>query len=300
MMEELMISTERLFIADINLNDAGFILELLNTAGWKQFIGDKNVNNKEEAIAHIRKIIDNPDFDYFIVRLKQGNLPIGMVSMIKRDYLDHHDIGFAFLPLYNGKGYAFEAASAVLNHPSTLAANTRILATVLMHNSHSIRLLERLGLVLDNKIKIEDRELFLYAVEVDQLLLNQLTHGFFSIFNNANGHQPDWEKINETCMPEAIFIRKTGLEEEIYDLQSFITPRKEIFSDETLKEFKECETGAETKISGNMAQRFSTYEKSGALNGNPFKASGNKIFQFIKTRAGWRISAVVWEDVIPA
>ncbi|NQX37922.1 Protein N-acetyltransferase, RimJ/RimL family [Pedobacter steynii] len=292
-----MISTDRLFIAEMTLDDAEFILKLLNTEGWKKFIGERNVNNKQEAEVYIRKIIDNPNFSYSAVRLKGGNVPIGMVSMIKRDYLDHHDIGFAFLPDYNGKGYAFEAASAVLNHPSTLAVHTKILATTLKHNSSSIQLLERLGLVLDKEIKVEGKELFLYNVGVDELLLNQLTHRFFGIFNNTNEDQPDWGMINETCLPEAIFIKKTGLEEEVYHLQSFIAPRRKILSDGTLKEFKEWETLAETKISGNIAQRFSKYEKSGALNGTSFKASGNKIFQFIKTWEGWRISAVVWEDV---
>lgn len=291
-----MISTDRLFIAAMTLDDAEFILKLLNTEGWKKFIGDRNVNNKQEAEVYIRKIIGNPDFSYSAVRLKDGNVPIGMVSMIKRDYLDHHDIGFAFLPDYNGKGYAFEAASAVLNHPSTLAVHTKILATTLKHNSSSIQLLERLGLVLDKEIKVEGKELFLYNVGVDELLLNRLTSRFFGVFNNTNDDQPDWEKMNETCLPEAIFIKKTGLDEEVYHLQSFVAPRRKILSDGTLKEFKEWETLAETKISGNIAQRFSKYEKSGALNGVPFKASGNKIFQFIKTREGWRISAVVWED----
>jgi hypothetical protein len=134
------------------------------------------------------------------------------------------------------------------------------------------------------------------VVEVDQLLLNQLTHRFFGVFNNINGRQPDWEKMRETCIPEVIFIKKTGLEEDIYHLESFLAPRMKILADGTLKEFKEWETSAETKISGNIAQRFSNYEKSGTLNDVPFKASGNKIFQFIKTREGWKISAVVWED----
>ncbi|RQO70112.1 N-acetyltransferase [Pedobacter sp. KBW06] len=292
--------TDRLFISRMTLDDAEFILELLNTEGWKKFIGDRNVNNKQEAEVYIRKIIDNPNFGYSVVKLKAGGVPIGMVSMIKRDYLDYHDIGFAFLPGYNGKGYAFEAASAVLNHPSTLARHRRILATTLKHNSSSMQLLERLGLVLDKEIKVEGKELFLYDIEVDELLLNRLVHRFFGIFNNVNGHQPDWEEMRETCLPEAVFIKKTGLEEEIYHLESFVTPRMKILADGTLKEFKEWEVSAATKISGNIAQRFSKYEKSGALNGVPFKASGNKIFQFIKTREGWRISALVWEDFTSA
>lgn len=162
-----------------------------------------------------------------------------------------------------------------------------------------MRLLERLGLVMEKEMLFEGKALFLYAVEVDQLLLNQLTHRFFGVFNNNKEQYPDWDRIKEICVPESIVIKKTGLEEEIYNLETFITPRRKILSDGTLTGFEELELKAETKITGNIAQRFSKYEKSGVLNGKEFKASGNKIFQFIKTREGWKINAVVWEDDTP-
>lgn len=290
------IVTERLFINDITLDDRVFMLELLNTDGWKRFIGDRNVNNEEEASAYIQKIIDNPKFGYFTVRLKEEGTTIGMVSMIRRDYFEHDDIGFAFLPVYEGKGYAYEAASAVLNHPSTLSAHSRILATALKTNSSSVRLLERLGLTFEQEINVENKELLLYSIEIDQLLLNQLTNRFFSVFSNVNHQKPDWESIPEICLAESTFIKKSGLDEEVYNLDAFIEPRRQILSDGTLTGFAESEINQKTSIYGNIAQRYSTYEKSGTLNGIPFKATGNKIFQFIKTRKGWKISSVVWED----
>lgn len=90
-----------------------------------------------------------------------------------------------------------------------------------------------------------------------------------------------------------------GVTEDIYSLQSFIETRKEILSNGTLTEFVESETEEETNIVGNIAQRFSKYQKSGYLNRNYFQQYGNIFFQFIKTKNEWKICAVIWEDDEP-
>ena len=56
------------------------------------------------------------------------------------------------------------------------------------------------------------------------------------------------------------------------------------------------ETGYQTRVLGNVAQRACTYTKTGRLNGSSFETKGAKVFQFVKTRQGWRISAVAWDD----
>jgi hypothetical protein len=129
----------------------------------------------------------------------------------------------------------------------------------------------------------------------DKQSIDQLIQNFFSIFNNTH-QQPDWNLIHQICIPETIIIKKTGLTETVYNLQSFIEPRRKILSDGTLTAFEEKETTATTTIIGNIAQRFSKYEKSGYLNGLYFKEYGNKFFQLIKTTNGWKINALIWED----
>ncbi len=130
----------------------------------------------------------------------------------------------------------------------------------------------------------------------DKLEIDTLTKMFFNIFNNTNKQQPNWETIDTICIAQTIIIKKSGTTEEVYTLSSFIEPRKKILSDGTLTNFKESEIHEETNIIGNIGQRFSKFEKSGYLNGEYFKAYGNKLFQFIKTTTGWKINAVIWED----
>jgi ribosomal-protein-alanine N-acetyltransferase len=108
-------STDRLLLNEINLKDAEFILELVNTPEWIKFIGDRNVGDITDANEYIQKIISNPNAHFWVVRIRDQQIPIGIITFIKRDFLDHHDIGFAFLAKYTKKGYAYEATITVLN-----------------------------------------------------------------------------------------------------------------------------------------------------------------------------------------
>ena len=94
-------TTERLRLGFIHPEDHAFVLELVNTKGWLQFIGDRHVHSKEEAIAYINRILSTQDLFYWVARTKTENIPVGIISFLKRSYLDHFDIGFAFLPSYS-------------------------------------------------------------------------------------------------------------------------------------------------------------------------------------------------------
>lgn len=80
---------------------------------------------------------------------------------MKRDYLDDHDIGFAFLPQYAKKGYAYEAVKAVLD--LALKHYPVLLATTISENKNSIALLSKLGLQYERTIKIENEKLLIYS-----------------------------------------------------------------------------------------------------------------------------------------
>ncbi len=130
----------------------------------------------------------------------------------------------------------------------------------------------------------------------DKSEIDNIVNVFFDIFTNTNQKQPDWTIINNVCIPETVIIKKSDAAEVVYNLNSFIEPRRKILTDGTLANFQESEIEEETKITGNIAQRFSKFQKSGYLNGVYFKEYGNKFFQFIKTNNGWKINSLIWED----
>jgi [ribosomal protein S5]-alanine N-acetyltransferase len=156
--------TTRLLLRKLTAIDAGFIFELVNTAGWIKFIGDRNIKTSGDADKYIQKIITNPNINYRVVTLRDTETAIGLVTFIKRDYLDHHDIGFAFLPAYNKQGYAFEATKEVLNDLLKTDEHATILATTIPENSSSIQLLKKLGFSFSKEINHEGLALQLFAI----------------------------------------------------------------------------------------------------------------------------------------
>jgi RimJ/RimL family protein N-acetyltransferase len=66
------------------------------------------------------------------------------------------DIGFAFLPEFRNKGYAFEAARAVMEYGKTVLGVDRIVAITTVDNKSSARLLEKLGLRFEKMVRLSN------------------------------------------------------------------------------------------------------------------------------------------------
>ena len=92
----------------------------------------------------------------YLTALKEGGAPIGLCGLIKRETLEDIDIGFAFLPEFWGRGYAVEAAAAVLAHGRDDLGLRRIVAITAQDNQSSIRLLEKIGLTFERLIRLSE------------------------------------------------------------------------------------------------------------------------------------------------
>lgn len=163
--------TKRLLLKKLTLRDNEFLFELVNTLEWLKFIGDRNIRTLGDATLYIQKILDNPTANYWVVRLQHQNIPIGIITFIKRDYLDHYDIGFAFFSTYAKSGYAYEATATVLRDVANYSSHTHIFAITVEENTRSIRLLEKFGLRFRKEIEVENNLLLLYSTTVDRLAI---------------------------------------------------------------------------------------------------------------------------------
>ena len=152
------LNTERLLVREFDTNDAEFILELLNQPSFIQFIGDKGVRSVDDARNYITtgpiESYRRHGFGLYLVELKDRKVPIGMCGVLKRESLPDPDLGFAFLPEYWGKGYAFEAASAALDQARDFFKLARILAITNPDNDASIKLLATLGFQFERVMKL--------------------------------------------------------------------------------------------------------------------------------------------------
>lgn len=154
----MQITTNRLLIRKLTLDDAEFIFELLNQNSWKKYIGNKNIKTIEDAKQYL---IDNPlkmyethGFGLWCVTKLYSKQPLGVAGIIKRDTLPLIDIGFAFLDRFAGHGYAYEACESILKYTQAQFHSEQILAIVKPENSKSIKLLDKLGFIFKEQVHL--------------------------------------------------------------------------------------------------------------------------------------------------
>lgn len=156
------LETNRLLLRKFDLNDADFILQLVNSPEWLKFIGDKGVKTKADAINYLEsgpiKSYKENGFGLWLVALKNTDNPIGMCGLVKRDTLEDIDIGFAILPGYTQQGYGFEIASETLKYAKENLQLDRVIAITDAKNTASIKLLTKIGLSYEKTLALSETD----------------------------------------------------------------------------------------------------------------------------------------------
>lgn len=158
--------TSRLLLRLAVLDDAPFFLELMNSKGWLDNIGDRGIYSVEDAREYItNKILpgyERPGAGTMLCQLKSDGTVIGNTGVYVRPSLEHPDFGFAFLGQYQGQGYAHEASVANLAYAESHGID-ELLAITLPTNTPSIKLLGKLG--------FQREKLFFMPGDPEELLL---------------------------------------------------------------------------------------------------------------------------------
>ena len=164
------LETERLVLRELEPDrDAAFINELLNTPKFVKYIGDRNVRSDDDA----REFIENRyaasyrqhGYGLYAVDLRSDGTSVGMCGFVRRDTLPGPDVGFAFLPEHEGKGYGFESAAAVMEYGRQKLKFTSVYAITTLDNDASGKLLEKLGFTFREVIDSGDERLNLYVAD---------------------------------------------------------------------------------------------------------------------------------------
>lgn len=150
------------------LSDAAFIVELLNSPAWLEFIGDRGVQTTEQAVKYLTdgplKSYHENGFGLSLVETKSNATSIGMCGIIKRVNLDAPDIGFALLPRFIKMGFGQEIAAAMLAYAFSDLQLSQVLAITRPDNVKSINVLEQIGLKFIKHFRFPDdtQDLLLY------------------------------------------------------------------------------------------------------------------------------------------
>jgi RimJ/RimL family protein N-acetyltransferase len=133
----------------LTAEDAAFILELMNEPPYFENIGDRGVRTNGDAARYIEEkyvaAYARHGFGFYLVELAETGEAIGICGLVKRDSLDHPDLGFAYLQRFWSKGYATEAAVATLGYARDTLGLSYLYGLVTPKNARSIRLLGHLG-----------------------------------------------------------------------------------------------------------------------------------------------------------
>lgn len=171
MLDLNVIETERLNLREMSAADAGFVLEILNDPGFIRFVGDRGVRTAEDAARYVEERFAEGyrrnGFGLWLAETKDEKVPVGMCGLVKRDSLPGVDIGYAFLPPFRSKGYAYEAASAVARHARDVLGFGRLYAIVSPDNAVSVRVLEKLGMTFERAVRLPGEETDVHLFSTD-------------------------------------------------------------------------------------------------------------------------------------
>lgn len=161
-MAEIILTTERLTLREVALSDAVFILELLNSPGFLENIGDRGVRTTDDAAAYIRdRVIESyrtHGFGMWLAEQSMDGRPIGLAGLVRREGLDTPDVGYAFIPDAWGRGYAQEAAAAVLAHGRGPLGIPKLAAITSPENFASMAVLRKIGFTYQGLITLPGAE----------------------------------------------------------------------------------------------------------------------------------------------
>jgi len=169
------LETERLTMRPMSVEDVEFILELYNSPKFIEFIGDRNIKTTEDAANYItQKFLPQYErlgFGNYLIIRKTDNKKIGSVGIFEREGLDVHDIGFSFLPEFEGNGYGFESASKLLSTAVEEFSLKKISAITSKENISSQKLIEKLGLKFQKMVTLpdDDVELLYYETSTENI-----------------------------------------------------------------------------------------------------------------------------------
>ncbi len=141
----MILQTQRLFIRQFELKDAGKMYQLNNDPDVLRYTGDLPFSSIQAARNFLANYQDYQKNGYgrWAVVHKETQHFIGWCGL-KYHLEDFTDIGFRFFQKEWNKGYATESAKAVLDYGFDTLKLTKIIGRVSSHNKASIKVLEKL------------------------------------------------------------------------------------------------------------------------------------------------------------
>lgn len=161
------ITTKRLILRNISLNDASDMFEYAKTldvgpmAGWEPH---RDVNETFAIINLFKANGQKTGLGTFAIVYKENNKMIGTVELFNHYANFKADLGYSLNPAYWGQGIMVEACEAVLRFGFEMLNLKRIQVSLFSDNYQSERVCQKLGMTYEgierNSYMRYDRKIF--------------------------------------------------------------------------------------------------------------------------------------------
>lgn len=175
----MVMRTARLELRPFELEDAAAYWPLVSDPDVLRYTGESPLKSMVEVrdLLAARPLRDYATYGYgrlACVEKASGDL-VGFCGLKYLEDLGETDIGYRFLPRCWGMGYATESATAVMGHGVELLDLKRVIGLVEPRNAGSIRVLEKLGLALETRVRLANHpeDLLVYASRVRLISASQ-------------------------------------------------------------------------------------------------------------------------------
>jgi len=151
--------TERLYFREFTLADAQMLYDMHQDPAITKYTGDPIPWDSVQLVEQILRDVILPQYSNKIgrwaVHLKSDGTFIGWCGL--KDVGGEIDLGYRYIQQYWGKGYATEAAKAVLGY-GLQRKLPNIIGRASVHNTASVKVLEKIGLIFKENYIEENGE----------------------------------------------------------------------------------------------------------------------------------------------
>lgn len=163
-----MIETNRCTMYKLHNRDYEKIREIYTNIKVREFLG--GVVSDEKFKYSFKNMLTCEDNSfYYVVRLKENNEVIGLVSLDK-----HHDginteLSYQFMTQYWGCGYAKEVIQRVIDYAFNELMIKKIVAETQTANKASCKLLQKVGMDLEETVSRFGADQYIFSISMDSI-----------------------------------------------------------------------------------------------------------------------------------
>ncbi|MDU4891421.1 MAG: GNAT family N-acetyltransferase [Clostridium sp.] len=157
--------TKRCIVQNLKEDDYDDVKLLYFSNKVREFLG--GVISNERYNSNFKEMIDSKeDALYWVIRLKNTNDFIGLVSIDTHHDGVHKELSYQFLPDYWGNGYALEVIRKVLDFISRELNIKNVVSETRVENKASCRLLNSLGMKVVDKVCRFNAEQYIFSLRL--------------------------------------------------------------------------------------------------------------------------------------